>query len=78
MSRGTTSQKLEKFLSDGEIDITNVYQKKGFDGEVSQFTETDWVVEPEIEAKLEVQFLWLFTLDYWVEAPEEKPDNPFC
>lgn len=46
MSRGTTSQKSKKFLSDGEIDITNVYRNNGFKGEVSQATGTGWVVEP--------------------------------
>ena len=55
-----------KFTSEGKIKITNVCRKHGFNGKISKMTGKGWVVDPETQAKLKVQFIWPFNLDYWV------------
>ena len=55
-----------KLLSKGTINITNVCRKNGFDGEISKITGTGLIVEEETQAKWKIQFIWPFTLNYWV------------
>ena len=42
------------------------------DGEISKVAGRAWLVNPKIKAKWEVQFIWPFTLDYWVIDLEEN------
>ena len=55
-----------KLLENNEIEVTNICRKYGFDGEISKITGKAWLVDPTIKSKWEVQFIWPFTLDYWV------------
>ena len=55
-----------KLLDNNEIEVTNICRKYGFDGEISKITGKAWLVDPTIKSKWEVQFIWPFTLDYWV------------
>jgi apolipoprotein D and lipocalin family protein len=55
-----------KLLENNEIEVTNIYRKYGFDGEISKITGKAWLVDPTIKSKWEVHFIWPFTLDYWV------------
>lgn len=43
-----------KLTGDGKINVTNVFRKNGFDGEIRKVTGTAWVVEPANQAKWEV------------------------
>ena len=54
-----------------QIEVTNLCRKHGFDGEISKITGKAWLLDPAIKAKWEVQFIWPFTLDYWVIDLEE-------
>ena len=60
-----------KLIKDKKIEITNICRKNGFDGEISKITGKAWLVDPNINSKWEVQFIWPFTLDYWVIDLEE-------
>ena len=60
-----------KLLENNEIEVTNICRKYGFDGEISKITGKAWLVDPTIKSKWEVQFIWPFTLDYWVIDLEE-------
>ena len=55
-----------KLIKDKKIEVTNICRKNGFDGEISKITGKAWLVDPIINSKWEVQFIWPFTLDYWV------------
>jgi apolipoprotein D and lipocalin family protein len=61
-----------KLTEDNQMNVTNICRKKGFDGEISKVTGKAWLVNPKIKAKWEVQFIWPFTLDYWVIDLEEN------
>ena len=61
-----------KLTENNQIIVTNICRKKGFDGEISKVTGKAWLVNPKIKAKWEVQFIWPFTLDYWVIDLEEN------
>ena len=61
-----------KLIEDNKIEITNICRKHGFDGEISKITGKAWLVDPIITSKWEVQFIWPFTLDYWVIDLEEN------
>ncbi len=61
-----------KLSKDNKIEVTNICRKHGFDGEISKITGKAWLVEPTITSKWEVQFIWPFTLDYWVIDLEEN------
>lgn len=60
-----------KLLENNEIEVTNICRKYGFDGEISKITGKAWLVDPTIKSKWEVQFIWPFTLDYWVVDLQE-------
>ena len=60
-----------KLIENNEIEVTNICRKHGFDGEISKITGKAWLLDPTIKAKWEVQFIWPFTLDYWVIDLEE-------
>ena len=61
-----------KLTENNQINVTNICRKKGFDGEISKVTGKAWLVNSKIKAKWEVQFIWPFTLDYWVIDLEEN------
>ena len=61
-----------KLIEDNNIEVTNICRKNGFDGEISKITGKAWLSDPDIKAKWEVQFIWPFTLDYWVIDLEEN------
>ena len=61
-----------KLIEDNNIEVTNICRKNGFDGKISKVTGTAWLADPKIKAKWEVQFIWPFTLDYWVIDLEEN------
>ena len=63
-----------KISSDGKISVTNACRKNSSYGEISKINGTAWVIERENQAKWEVQFIWLFTLDYWVIDLDENYD----
>ena len=51
---------------DGNIGVTTLCQKGSFDGDVAKITGKGWVVDQKTKAKLKVQFIWPFNLNYWV------------
>ena len=55
-----------KLIEDNKIEVTNICRKHGFDGEISKIKGKAWLVDQAIKSKWEVQFIWPFTLDYWV------------
>ena len=61
-----------KLIEDNKIEVTNICRKHGFDGEISKITGKAWLVDPILTSKWEVQFIWPFTLDYWVIDLEEN------
>ena len=61
-----------KLIEDNKIEVTNICRKHGFDGDISKITGKAWLVDPIIKSKWEVQFIWPFTLDYWVIDLEEN------
>ena len=61
-----------KLIEDNKIEVTNICRKHGFDGEISKISGEAWLVDPNITSKLEVQFIWPFSLDYWVIDLEEN------
>ena len=60
-----------KIIEDNKIQVTNICRKYGFDGEISKIKGEAWLVDQAIKSKWEVQFIWPFTLDYWVIDLEE-------
>ena len=60
-----------ELIKDKKIEVTNICRKNGFDGEISKIKGKAWLVDPTINSKWEVQFIWPFTLDYWVIDLEE-------
>ena len=61
-----------KIIEDNKIEVTNICRKYGFDGEISKIKGKAWLVDQAIKSKWEVQFIWPFTLDYWVIDLEEN------
>tara|TARA_B100000686_G_scaffold325697_1_gene382749 strand:+ start:119 stop:745 length:627 start_codon:yes stop_codon:yes gene_type:complete len=61
-----------KLIEDNKIEVTNICRKHGFDGEISKIIGEAWLVDPTITSKWEVQFIWPFSLDYWVIDVEEN------
>ena len=61
-----------KLIEDNKIKVTNICRKHGFDGEISKISGEAWLVNPTITSKWEVQFIWPFSLDYWVIDLEEN------
>ena len=61
-----------KLLKGEEIEVTNICRKHGFEGEISKITGKAWLLDSNIKAKWEVQFIWPFTLDYWVIELEKN------
>ena len=55
-----------KLIEDNQIEVTNICRKNGFDGEIKKVTGKAWLVDPTIKSKWVVQFIWPFTLDYWI------------
>jgi len=56
-----------KLRDDGRIDVLNQCRDKTFDGALREARGVAWVVDPnETNAKLEVQFFWPFSGDYWI------------
>ena len=52
---------------DGRIRVDNQCRDASFDGELRRAEGVAWVADPEDSpAKLEVQFFWPFSGDYWV------------
>lgn len=54
-----------KLKNDGDVAVTNRCDK---DDEVSEVNGKAWVVDPQTNAKLKVQFFWPFSGDYWIIA----------
>ena len=61
-----------KLLEGEEIEVTNICRKHGFEGEISKITGKAWLLDSNIKSKWEVQFIWPFTLDYWVIELEKN------
>ena len=61
-----------KLTKENNIKVTNICRKNGMDGQISKVSGIAWLVDPKIKAKWEVQFIWPFTLDYWVIEIEEN------
>ena len=55
-----------KLIEGKEIEVTNICRKHGFEGKISKITGKAWLLDPNIKAKWQVQFIWPFILDYWV------------
>ena len=61
-----------KLIEDNKIEVTNICRKHGFNGEISKIVGKAWLVDQTITSKWEVQFIWPFSLDYWVIDLEEN------
>jgi apolipoprotein D and lipocalin family protein len=61
-----------KLIEDNKIEVTNICRKHGFDGEISKISGKAWLLDETIKSKWEVEFIWPFTLDYWVIDLEEN------
>ena len=61
-----------KLIDDNKIEVTNICRKHGFNGEISKIVGKAWLVDQTIKSKWEVQFIWPFSLDYWVIDLEEN------
>jgi apolipoprotein D and lipocalin family protein len=61
-----------KLTEDSQIKVTNICRKNGFDGEISKVSGKAWLVDPKMNSKWEVQFIWPFSLDYWVIELDEN------
>ena len=61
-----------KLIEDSKIEVTNICRKHGFNGEISKIVGKAWLVDQSITSKWEVQFIWPFSLDYWVIDLEEN------
>ena len=61
-----------KLIEDSKIEVTNICRKHGFNGEISKIVGKAWLVDQTITSKWEVQFIWPFSLDYWVIDLEEN------
>ena len=59
-------------LDDGDIEVINRCYAGSFDGELREAKGRAWVVDKKTRAKLEVQFFWPFSGDYWVLELEEN------
>jgi apolipoprotein D and lipocalin family protein len=51
---------------DGKISVDNRCRKGSPDGPESTANGKAWVVDPETNARLKVQFFWPFSGDYWI------------
>ena len=61
-----------KLIEDSKIEVTNICRKHGFNGEISKIVGKAWLVDQTITSKWEVQFIWPFSLDYWVIDLDEN------
>ena len=53
--------------NDGRIDVENACFDESFEGEIRRVEGVAWVADPDgSQARLEVQFFWPFSGDYWV------------
>jgi apolipoprotein D and lipocalin family protein len=59
---------------DGDIRVVNACRKDRLDGELSRAEGKAWVVDPQSNAKLKVQFQWPFSGDYWIIELGEEYD----
>ena len=51
---------------DGKISVINRCRKGSADGPVKSVNGKAWVVDPETNARIKVQFFWPFSGDYWI------------
>lgn len=51
---------------DGTVDVLNTCYKGSLDGELKTARAKAFVPNPNVKAKLEVQFFWPFKGDYWI------------
>jgi apolipoprotein D and lipocalin family protein len=51
---------------DGDIAVLNQCRVKTLDGKPKQARARAWVVDPQTNAKLKVQFFWPFRGSYWI------------
>ena len=63
-----------KITNNENINVTNVCRKNSFDGKIRKVSGIAWMVEEKNKSKWEVQFIWPFTLDYWVIGLGENYD----
>lgn len=65
--RGCHSTKANYTLNaDGTVDVVNSCRKGSVDGEIKSARAKAFVPNPNVSAKLEVQFFWPFKGDYWI------------
>lgn len=53
---------------DGNIRVVNSGNEGAFTGKLKSIEGKAWIPDPKEPAKLEVQFFWPFSADYWVIA----------
>lgn len=51
---------------DGRLDVINSGRIKTLDGKVDRSEVVGWVVDKQSNAKWKVQFLWPFSVPYWI------------
>lgn len=51
---------------DGKISVINRCRKGSAEGPVKSVNGKAWVVDPETNARIKVQFFWPFSGDYWI------------
>ena len=77
--KGCTGSTAEySLLPDGKIEVINHCRKDSLDGAEDSAEGKAWVVDPETNAKLKVQFFWPFRGDYWIlEVADDEivPEN---
>jgi len=61
---GTTAT--YELRDDGNIRVINRCYDESFDGDLREAEGKAWIVDKKTGARLEVQFFWPFTGDYWV------------
>lgn len=65
--RGCVAATAEYSLrDDGAIRVVNSCRKGSLDGELKTAEAKAWVVDPQTNARLKVQFFWPFRGDYWI------------
>jgi apolipoprotein D and lipocalin family protein len=65
--RGCVATTAEYSLkTDGELAVVNTCRKDALDGEIKRVEGKAFVVDPQTNAKLKVQFFWPFRGDYWI------------
>lgn len=56
---------------DGDIEVYNRCLVDTLDGEVRDITGRAWIVDPDTNARLKVQFFFPFAADYWILDTDE-------